>query len=102
MTQASDPKLQRLVPRVVGRRLNRRVVNIIRYVLEDLLPPVLRDSVFFYWVMHLLFRKHTRYFTAFRPRSPYMSALEYDAYYRFFPSLIVVPSACNLVHAVGD
>ena len=88
MTEGSDPKLERLVPSFVGRRLNRRVVNVIRYVLEDLLPPVLRDSVFFYWAMHLLFRRHTRYFTAFRTRSPYMSALEYDAYYRFFPSLM--------------
>ena len=62
MTPASEEKLERLVPPVVGRRLNRRLVNVIRYVLEDLVPPVLRDSVFFYWAMHVLFRSHTRYF----------------------------------------
>ena len=84
----SAGELKRLVPSAVGRRLNRRVVNVIRYVLEDLLPPVFRDSIFFYWAMHILFRKHTRYFTSFRPRSPYMTSEEYNAYYRFFPSLM--------------
>lgn len=68
--------------------LNRSIVNRLRYVLEDLLPPALRDSRLFYLLMHLVLRGRTRHFVSFRARSPYMRADEYDAYYRSYTPLL--------------
>jgi SAM-dependent methyltransferase len=68
--------------------LNRSIVNRLRYVLEDLLPPALRDSRLFYLLMHLVLRGRTRHFVSFRARSPYMKADEYDAYYRSYTPLL--------------
>lgn len=68
--------------------LNRSIVNRIRYVLEDLVPPFLRDSWLFYALMHLVLRGKTRHYVSFRPRSPYMTAAEYDEFYRSYPPLL--------------
>jgi 2-polyprenyl-3-methyl-5-hydroxy-6-metoxy-1,4-benzoquinol methylase len=68
--------------------LNRSIVNRIRYVLEEWIPPVLRDSRLFYLLMHLVLRGRTRHFTSFRVRSPYMSAAEYDEFYRAYAPLL--------------
>jgi SAM-dependent methyltransferase len=88
--------------------LNRSIVNRLRYVLEDLLPPVLRDSRLFYLLMHLVLRGRTRHFVSFRARSPYMTADEYDAYYRSYTPLLEktdLNDACVariLAEAVGE
>ncbi|HYC60575.1 MAG TPA: methyltransferase domain-containing protein [Thermoanaerobaculia bacterium] len=68
--------------------LTRSIINRIRYVLEDLFPPFLRDSGLFYALMHVVLRGRTRHFVSFRPRSPYMSAREYDEFYREYTPLL--------------
>ena len=68
--------------------LTRTIINRIRYVLEDLLPPAVHDSRFFYWLMHVVLRGRTKHFTSFRRRSPYMSAAEYDDFYRRYTPLL--------------
>jgi 2-polyprenyl-3-methyl-5-hydroxy-6-metoxy-1,4-benzoquinol methylase len=68
--------------------LNRSIINRIRYVLEDVLPPAVRDSRLFYLLMHLVLGRKTRHFVSFRPRSPYMSASEYDDFYRRYTPLL--------------
>jgi SAM-dependent methyltransferase len=68
--------------------LNRSIINRIRYVLEDLVPPVLHDSWLFYALMHVLLRGRTKHFVSFRPRSPYMTAAEYDEFYRAYTPLL--------------
>lgn len=68
--------------------LTRSIINRIRYVLEDLFPPVLRDSWLFYALMHLVLWRRTKHFVSFRARSPYMSADEYDEYYRAYTPLL--------------
>jgi SAM-dependent methyltransferase len=57
-------------------------------VLEDLLPPAVRDSRLFYLLMHLVLRGRTRHFVSFRARSPYMSTAEYDDFYRRYTPLL--------------
>lgn len=68
--------------------LNRHRINKIRYVLEDVLPPVARDSKLFYGLMHVVFGRDTRQFTAFRPASPYMKDEAYADYYKKFPAIM--------------
>jgi 2-polyprenyl-3-methyl-5-hydroxy-6-metoxy-1,4-benzoquinol methylase len=57
-------------------------------VLEDLLPPAIRDSRFFYLLMHVVLRGRTKHFVSFHARSPYMSRDEYDDFYRRYPPLL--------------
>lgn len=68
--------------------LNRSIVNRIRYVLEDVLPPAVRDSRLFYLLMFLVLGRRTKHFVSFRARSPYMAAGEYDDYYRRYAPLL--------------
>jgi len=61
--------------------IGRRTVNVVRYVLEDLLPPALRDSPLFRPLIHLAFGRDARRFIAFRERARTMSAEEYAWFY---------------------
>lgn len=65
----------------------RKLFNAIRFLLEDVLPPVLRDSRLFYGLMWLLYRKNTRYQSEFREQLPSMDAAAYQRYYEVFPGL---------------
>lgn len=62
--------------------VGRRAVNVARYVLEDLVPPALRDSPLFLPLMYLAFGRHARKFIAFRSRAASMSEAEYAWFYR--------------------
>jgi SAM-dependent methyltransferase len=68
--------------------LNRRIVNFIRWILEDLIPPVVRDSPFFYVLLFIVFKKETPYYAQFRQKSPFLSLEEYAKYYQNFPHLL--------------
>jgi SAM-dependent methyltransferase len=65
----------------------RKLFNAIRYVLEDVVPPFLRDSFLFYGLMWLLYRDKTRYQSQFRESIPHLSGSEYQRYYETFPGL---------------
>lgn len=65
----------------------RGLFNLIRFVLEDVLPPVIRDSRLFYGVIWLLYRAKTQYQSQFRSRVPSMQDAEYADYYATFPGL---------------
>ncbi len=65
----------------------RKLFNAIRYILEDVLPPALRDSRLFYGVMWLLYRNKTRYQSDFRAQVPTLSDEAYQRYYETFPGL---------------
>jgi ubiquinone/menaquinone biosynthesis C-methylase UbiE len=62
-------------------KLSRRAVNAVRYILEDLLPPALRDSRLFLPVMYLVWGREAPRFIAFRERARTMSAEEYASFY---------------------
>ena len=65
--------------------MNRETTNKIRFVLEDLLPPILRDSNLFRGVAKLAWGKHIDTLAKFRERAPFLSAQEYEDLYREHP-----------------
>lgn len=65
--------------------MNREATNRIRFVLEDLLPPVLRDSGLFRAAAKLAWGEHVNRLASFRERAPFLSAEEYEALYRDHP-----------------
>ena len=65
--------------------MNREATNRIRFVLEDVLPPVLRDSGLFRAAAKLAWGEHVNRLAAFRERAPFLSEEEYEALYRDHP-----------------
>lgn len=65
--------------------MNREMTNRIRFVLEDLLPPVLRDSTLFRAVASMAWGEHISRLADFRARAPFLSDAEYEALYRDHP-----------------
>ncbi len=79
--------------------VGRRAVNAVRYVLEELIPPALRDSVLFLPLMHLAWGRDARRFIAFRERSRTMSEADYASCYA---ALEPISGACDLNRACVD
>jgi SAM-dependent methyltransferase len=65
--------------------MNREMTNRIRFVLEDLLPPVIRDSRFFRGAARLAWGEHIDRLANFRARAPFLTEAEYEALYRDHP-----------------
>jgi len=65
----------------------RRFLNIVRYLLEDIVPPFARDSWAFYPVLWILYRSDTKRQASFRSLVAKMSPEEYKEYYALFPGL---------------
>jgi len=63
----------------------RSLINAVRYILEDLVPPAIRDSRLAYGLHWLYYRSNTRFQTDFRRHVPTMSDELYEEYYRTFP-----------------
>ena len=61
--------------------VNRSLVNAARFVLEELLPPALRDSPLFLPVMYLAYGRDARRYITFRERVREMSEAEYASCY---------------------
>lgn len=80
-------------------KLGRRTVNAVRYVLENLLPPALRDSRLFRPLMYLAWGRDAPRFIAFRDRVRSMSAEEYAS---FYAALTPISGECDLNRACLD
>jgi SAM-dependent methyltransferase len=65
--------------------MRRETTNRIRYVLEELQPPALRDSGLFLALAKLAWGDHIQRLASFRARAPFLSAQEYEALYRKHP-----------------
>lgn len=65
--------------------MNRETTNRIRFVLEDVLPPFLRDSGVFRWAAKRVWGDHISQLAKFRERAPFLSAEEYAELYRNHP-----------------
>jgi len=65
--------------------MNRETTNRIRFVLEDILPPILRDSSAFRWAAKRVWGEHITHLARFRERAPFLSADEYAELYRNHP-----------------
>jgi ubiquinone/menaquinone biosynthesis C-methylase UbiE len=65
--------------------MKREITNIIRWVMEDVMPPVLRDSPPFAWLMSRAYGPLVHDLAAFRQRAHALTPQEYDALYRRLP-----------------
>jgi len=65
--------------------MNRETTNRIRFVLEDIVPPILRDSRLFKGLASLVWGKHIGDLADFRARAPFLSDQEYEDLYKHHP-----------------
>ena len=65
--------------------MKRETTNRIRFVLEDIVPPILRDSAAFKAVAALAWGKHIGDLAQFRARAPFLTDEEYEALYKTHP-----------------
>jgi len=68
--------------------LNRFIINKVRYILEDVLCPCVRDSVLFYLLLRIVYGARAKRLAEFRSRAATMSADEMVSYYKLFPALL--------------
>jgi hypothetical protein len=62
---------------------DRGITNSLNWVLDNLVPPFLRDSKIFMGVwFSLLFGDKSKYFMEFKERAPHLSQEEYEKYYQ--------------------
>lgn len=63
--------------------LSRNFTNKINWILDNVVPPLLRDSKLFMGVwFKLLFGDKSKYFMEFKEKAPYMTEEEYKLYYK--------------------
>ena len=65
--------------------MNRETTNRLRFVIEDIIPPILRDSALFRWTAQLAWGNHITHLAKFRERAPFLSPDEYAELYRNHP-----------------
>jgi len=65
--------------------MRRETTNKIRFVLEDILPAILRDSFLFKWAARSVWGDHILRLSEFRKRAPFLTEKEYEALYRDHP-----------------
>ncbi|MFN7164562.1 MAG: class I SAM-dependent methyltransferase [Hyphomonas sp.] len=65
--------------------MRREMTNRIRYVLEDIVPPVLRDSGLFKAAASMAWGNHVADLARFRERAAFLTDEEYEALYRKHP-----------------
>jgi len=68
--------------------MRRETANRIRFVLEELFPPIMRDSIVFRWLIGLRYGSFAREFFAFRRRAPFMTDAEFADFYRRYPRIL--------------
>lgn len=65
--------------------MNREMTNRVRFVIEDIVPPFLRDSALFRWMAQLAWGEHITHLARFRERAPFLTPEEYAELYRKHP-----------------
>ncbi|PYB77845.1 MULTISPECIES: class I SAM-dependent methyltransferase [Rhizobium] len=65
--------------------MRRETTNRIRFFIEDVLPPILRDSKLFLWLAELAWGKHISDLAEFRARAPFLTEEAYADLYRKHP-----------------
>jgi len=63
-------------------KLNRDFTNRINWILDNIIPPFIRDSSFFMsFLFGLLYKDKKKYYLEFKEKKPFMSGEELSAYY---------------------
>ena len=65
--------------------MRREQTNQIRFIMEELLPPIVRDTGLFKFAASLAWGKHISTLAEFRKAAPFGTAVEYDQLYRSHP-----------------
>ncbi len=65
--------------------MKRETSNKIRFILEELIPPIMRDSQAFHYLQRLFWGKHISRLADFRERSALLTPEEYETLYREHP-----------------
>ena len=65
--------------------MRREQSNQIRFVLEELLPPIVRDTALFRFAASLAWGKHISTLAEFRKSAPFLTAEQYSELYRTHP-----------------
>lgn len=65
--------------------MRRETTNRLRYILEDVLPPAVRDSKAFLTVAKLAWGSHISHLARFRANAPFLTDEEYEQLYRDHP-----------------
>jgi SAM-dependent methyltransferase len=65
--------------------MNREQTNRVRFVMEEILPPFVRDSALFRHAAKLAWGRHIDHLADFRQRAPMLTAKEYETLYRQHP-----------------
>jgi SAM-dependent methyltransferase len=65
--------------------MRREQSNQIRFVLEELLPPILRDTALFKFAASLAWGRHIDELAEFRKSAPFLTATQYSDLYRVHP-----------------
>lgn len=65
--------------------MRREMTNRIRFVLEDIVPPALRDSALFRAAASIAWGSHVADLARFRERAAFLTDEEYEALYRKHP-----------------
>jgi SAM-dependent methyltransferase len=65
--------------------MNRETTNKIRFLMEECLPPIVRDSTMFRWLMERVWGRHIRDLAAFRRDAPFLTPAQYEELYRTHP-----------------
>lgn len=70
--------------------LSRNLTNRVNWILDNILPPVLRDSpVLMVPLFYLFFRKKYRAYLEFKVRAVSLTAAEYSGYYKYLADTFV-------------
>ena len=65
--------------------MRREQTNQIRFIMEELLPPIVRDTALFKFAAQLAWGKHIETLAEFRKTAPFVTAEEYSELYRAHP-----------------
>jgi SAM-dependent methyltransferase len=65
--------------------MRRERTNQIRFIMEDLLPPIIRDTALFKLAATMAWGEHISTLAKFRKTAPFITAEEYDKLYRLHP-----------------
>ncbi|WP_201864667.1 class I SAM-dependent methyltransferase [Microvirga soli] len=65
--------------------MRRETSNRIRFVIEELIPPILKDSFLFRWLGAKMYGPYISHMADFRKRAPFLTDEEYEKLYRNYP-----------------
>lgn len=67
--------------------MKRETTNFVRFLIEDLCPPILRDTALFRVLAEFVLGEHVQTWADLRRRAPFLTSDDYEALYRDHPRI---------------